>query len=257
MKNRLTYILSFLVLCLGTMSAQQEQSGNLIQSISFSPQFFQIKPAFNYGLTHRGINLKVVYEAKKITNSKTWTYSSSFAFGPSYNRGLGLTWHLTPVDLYKGYHVRDTEKYPFEIGPYFSANYQWQLYPELQSGHMNWLTAYEFGVRGTLGITVFQRKWNITLSSAVVSLSSKRKDSPEDYFYDLGLKDFIGNAHSNFSFGYNDQYNHTDLKISLIPQTSKRLTYSYSYEYVGQHFDVNDRMMWHSFTMNWKLGKIN
>ncbi|MEE9462633.1 MAG: hypothetical protein V3V53_12420 [Bacteroidales bacterium] len=33
------------------------------------------------------------------------------------------------------------------LGPYLGLNYQFQLYPELQSGHLHWFTFYDLGPR--------------------------------------------------------------------------------------------------------------
>src|SRR5210317_753440 len=92
----IVFIFALFLICNGTEA--QVLNRSVVHTISFSPQFFQIKPSANYGLVHRGLNLEMAFQRIKETDASHLSYEGSFAFGLNYNRGIGLTWHLTPID---------------------------------------------------------------------------------------------------------------------------------------------------------------
>ncbi len=223
--------------------------------ISFKTQFFQIKDGFNYGLAHSGLNLAAGYSFEKTSEKRSFSYAADLAFGANFNKGVGLAWHLKPVEFFYGYRVNKSESWPVILGPYFSTNYHWQLYPELQSGHMFWFTALEVGPRVILSKAHKNRTFLLRFSNSFAGLTSRPEPATESYFYSLGLGDFIENAHSDLKFGFNDLLNHSILEIEMLPKPGKRLSLAYEFEHFQYHKNPKWSYITHSFNLKWKIGK--
>jgi hypothetical protein len=223
-----------------------------VHSISFKPQYFQIKESFNYGLVHDGLNLGVEYTLTKRTENIMFSYSPEFSFGINYAQGVGMAWYLQPVDIFYGWKIG---KHNLFIGPYFSMNYQWQLYPELQSGHLYWYSSFELGPQLMLDVFIGQTKLNIMFSNVFLGWVSRPEPQPtnEVYFYSLAASDWIGNAHQDLTFGFNNLFNNTILKIEL--DSDRKVKWGYEFNYFGYFEDPKVQYMSHAITMKWKLGK--
>ena len=140
----LLYLSLFLVLLFMVPNIfAQKAEQKAVHSISLSPKFVQIKDAFNYGLNFNGLNLEVGYLLEKKSESHLFTYSANLAFGANYNNGIGLFWQFKPVDIFYGFDISNKKDNIIFIGPYFQTFYNWQLYPELQSGQMFWLFSFK------------------------------------------------------------------------------------------------------------------
>ena len=141
-------------------------------------------------------------------------------------------------------------------GPYASGNYQWQIYPEMQSGHLYWRSAFEIGPRLIASIPFQDRAVVITLGTAIASLGSRPMERTELYHYSTTMVDFISSPHQNISFGSQNKWNHIELELELAnPARNLQLGYKLDYsDYLGE---PGYKCMIHSIIMNWSLGKSN
>jgi len=224
--------------------------------VSYKTQFFQIKDAFNYGLVYSGVNLKGAYSFVLTTEKTTFSYNPDLAFGFNFNKGIAMAWHFKPVDLFYGWNANKTKTKPFIIGPYFATNYNWQLYPYLQSGHMLWFSSLEIGPRILFSTPIKNKLFKFTFSNSLAGWASRPEPGTETYFYSLKFSDFFNNAHSNLMFGSFDLFNHTSLEIEMKNTSGKRLSFAYEFEYFGYYNDPRLSYIAHSINLNWRVGKI-
>ena len=225
-------------------------------SIILKTQFFQIKEGFNYGLVFNGLNVCGRYTFEKSFNNSMLSYAPGLSFGANYNRGIGMSWGLTPVDLFYGVDINKNASQGLFLGPYVSTIYSWQLYPELQSGHMFWFTSFELGPRLIGRFPILNKKVNFRLSSSVAGFNAHSKPVTETYYYALAFSDFVGNAHEQMEFGTLNVYNHTNLEVELVNNTPKRLSLAYEFEYFGYFRDIKFELLAHSLNLKWKIGKL-
>jgi len=223
--------------------------------VSFKTQFIQIKDAFNYGLVYNGLNLKGSYSFVLSSDKFTFSYNPDLAFGAMFNKGVAMAWHVKPIDLFYGWKVNKSETKPLTIGPYFATNYNWQLYPYLQSGHMFWFSALEFGPRFLFTTPIKSKVFRITLTNSLAGWTSRPEPATETYFYSLTFSDFVNNAHSNMKFGSFDLFNHTTLEIALAHAKDKKMSIGYEFEYFGYFDDPRLSYMAHSINLIWKVGR--
>lgn len=254
--RRTLFIFLFLGIALihGKMVAQKvnQKPPSKRHSISLKTEFIQLKDQFNYGLVFNGLNLGIDYSFTKSFGNGLLEYGAGLGFGANYNKGIGLSWRLKPIDIFYGRKINAKNIYP---GAYFASNYQWQLYPELQSGHMFWFTAIEIGPQIVVELPYKARTIKVTFSNSIAGLNSRPVPATELYYYSLQVADFFSNGHQNLKFGTYNRFNHTRLKIELVKKAHKRLGFAYIFEYFGYYQNPKINIMNHALQLKWKIGK--
>jgi hypothetical protein len=245
------------ILMFSSNLSAQDTIKKSIHSISLKSQFFQFKDEFNYGLVFSGLNLAGWYSLEKTNEKSTFKYTPELSFGANYSKGVGLAWGIVPIDIFYGFQTKNIKNYPLTIGAYFTTDYNWQLYPELQSGHMFWFTSIEIGPQVICLVPIKQRSLKITLSSSLAGFTSRPKPSTESYYYSLTLSDFLTNANSNLEFGSYNLFNHTNLEVELLNVKKKRLSLAYEFEYFGFYKEPKLSYLSHSLNMKWKIGNYD
>jgi hypothetical protein len=242
------------ILLLNTIGLSAQDPGKKMhQSISFKSGFIQIKDEFNYGLVNNGLDLAGEYALTLPGVRKTFAFKAGLSFGANYKQGLGLAWSCKPLDVYYGFRLNNNPLVPLTLGPYVAGYYMWQLYPELQSGKMFWLSSYELGPRILISLPVKNRTLHLSVSSSLASLNSRPEMKTEEYYYSLTFADFITNPHSNMTFGFLDVFNHTQFILELA-DPDKKMSVAYEFNYIGYLNPPNFKYLSHSILLKWKIG---
>ena len=197
------------------------------RELVFNAKFIQIKEEANYGLVNRGLNLQCGYFQRNNRPNFLLDFRGDFSFGANYRQGIGLFWQLKPIDI----HIAKGKEKTSSTGPYASMNYQFQLYPELQSGHLFWFTHHEIGIRHLRSLTFAKRQWELGASAAVLGLTSRPEKLPqsESLFYDLSGKYIFKSQHSNMKLQTLNRFIHLNTYLKL--QSVKRWTFAYEIDY--------------------------
>ena len=169
-------------------------------------------------------------------------------------KGIGLGLILKPVDFYYGFKLSERGSVKLVLGPYLAGIYKWQLYPELQSAQMFWISSWEIGPRLRLSIPLKGRTLNFSLANAVLSLNSRPDLAKEEYYYSLSLSDILSNPHSNMKPGFQDLHNHIMLGLSWV-LPDRRFTIGYELEYESYSDYPEFKYILHTIGLNWKIGK--
>ena len=222
-------------------------------SITFETQFTQVKDEFNYGLVYSGIKLVAGYRFDKISEKNVFEYTPEIGFGGIFNKGAGFAWEFKPIDIFYGYKIGSKS---LTIGAYFSTNYQWQQYSELQGGRLFWFSSIEVGPQLMFSFPLKSKSIKIVFSNSLAGFTSRPEPGTETYFYSFNLSEFISSAHSNLTFGSYNLFNHTNFEIGLHNKTRKRFSFAYEFEYFGYYQTPAVSYLNHSLNLKWKIGKI-
>ena len=231
----------------------QDAGRESAHSLSFSPGFSQIRDEFNYGLVNNGLNLVGAYSFVSSSDRNRFLYRTELGFGINYRQGLGMTWTLKPFDLCYGFLLNSNPDLSVTLGPYAAGYYMWQLYPELQSGQMFWLSSYEIGPKILISLPVKSKMMNLSFATSIASLNSRPEVQTETYFYSLTLADFAKNVHSNMQFGSVNLFNHIVFALEL-KDPGKKFSFGYEFGFIGYSDAPAFRFISHSIMMNWKIG---
>ena len=256
MKYYVGLIVTTVMLTFTSELSAQDTLGRKTQSLTLKTEYFQLKDKFNYGLVYNGLNLGVRYSLEKEFENAAFAYSPEISFGANFNKGIGLSWGFVPIDVFYGYKINSSETKPFTMGANLLFNYNWQLYPELQSGHMFWFTSIELGPQGILILPLKGRKIKITFSNSLVGFTSRPDFVTESSYYSLGISDFVTNGHKNLQFGSYNYFNHTDIEIELLNKRNKRFSLAYEFEYYGYYEVPKLSYLSHALNFKWKIGKL-
>jgi hypothetical protein len=255
--NRLIRLIFLVYIALfSSMLMAQDRVIHKNHSLSLNIQFIQIKDEFNYGLVFSGVNLGVRYSFVKTSDRYTLSCAPDLAFGPNFKKGIGIAILFRPINLFYGFNVTKSNVKPLTIGPYLATNYQWQAYPELQSGHMFWFTSLEAGPRLLLMMPFKGKLFKITLSNSIAGWTSRPEPATETTFYSIKFSDFFRNAHSNLQFGSYNLFNHTNFEIELVNTKGKKLSVAYEFEYFGYYQEPRYQCLLNTLNLKWKIGKI-
>ncbi|MCP4123168.1 MAG: hypothetical protein GY751_15550 [Bacteroidetes bacterium] len=237
------------------VSAAQDSTSSKKHFIYTDPEFFQVKDGFNYGLVFNGINLGAGYTFEKVTSSYTLAYTTGFAFGADFKKGVGMNWNFRPVDLSMRFKVDQNRRIPVNLGPYVMVDYNWQLYPELQSGHMFWFSSMELGASLGFQVPVKERTLKFGFTNSIAGFGSRPVPGTETHFYTLDFKSFFRNAHSNLTFGSYNLFDHTTGSLDVISQKGKRFSFGYRIEYFGYYKEPQLSYISHAVSLKWRVGK--
>ncbi len=224
------------------------------QYMTLKTAFFQIKDDFTYGLVFNGVNLAGRYTLEKTTEKKTFIYAPEISLGANYNIGAGLSLGFVPIDVFYGYQTDIIPSKPSILGAYFSTNYNWQFYPELQGGQMYWFTSIEIGPQFVLTLPVRKTSLKFIFSNSVAGFTSRPKPQTESYFTSRKFSDFVSNAHSNLQFGSYNSFNHTYFEVELL-RKDKKLSFAYAFEYYGYYNEPGLNFVSHAINLIWKIGQ--
>ncbi|MFO7889873.1 MAG: hypothetical protein R6V04_05995 [bacterium] len=256
MHRHIKIILSLIMIILTTSVKAQDIDINNKQFIHLKLQHSQTKDTFTYGLVFKGVNFVIGYSLIKKTEQRIFFCSPDLTLGINSNKGVGLSFQFTPIDLGYGFQLNDSKISPVFLGPSVATHYRWNLYPEIQSGQMYWFTSIELG--STLIVQHPWKKmlWKVTLTNSLAGWCSRNPPCTEKYFFSLKFSDFIHNAHSHFKFGSFNLFNHTVLDILALNLLSKRISLGYEFEYLGYFQSPKLQYLTHSLNLRWKIGKL-
>ena len=223
--------------------------------LDFGAGFFQVKDGKNYGLVFNGGMLNTSFMLRGHHGNHLYDYRVDFGFGPSFAKGIaGINIKLNLVNMDYCFRLAGNNSFSLYLGPYLGLNYQFQLYPELHSGHLLWFTFYDLGPRLILEADLWEQHFRFSFSGAVLGLVSRPVEMNEVYYYSLKVSDIIGKLHSNFKGGSIDVMNHIDFETEWkIPGSVKSsLAYRLEYQYYRPQASLD--YLSHTIMYRMKLG---
>lgn len=234
------------------VNAQDEGKGSYLD---FGADFFQVKDEKNYGLVFNGGKVDFSYIWRGTVGNSQINYRGDFGFGPSFSKEIaGINIKINPLNLDYSFQLVNKPSARLFLGPYASMNYQFQLYPELQSGHALWFTFYDLGPRLILETRQWEQDFRISFSTAVVGLVSRPVEMNEEYYYTLNVGDIMQKMHSNFTFGSLDILNHIELEAEWKIPGSRKSNLAYRFEYLQFSPQASLDYMAHVIVYRMKLG---
>lgn len=247
-----------ILIVLSAFSLKEAQGQEIVYQDSSQHQLsiglngIQIKDQFNYGLVFNGLDLSVGYIYTRTFETSRLQYEADLRFGANFNKGVGLNWRFMPVDLFWGASLPNRPGY---IGGYFADIYAWQLYPELQSGHLFWMTSMEIGPRLSLQVPHKTYTFQFVISNSIAGFISRPSPSTETYYYSLSLGDFIDFAHQDLEISTVNRFNHSSLSLLATKQDWNRLSIGYTFEYFGYFKNPKWHSINHHVSFRWKIAR--
>jgi len=235
--NKTFTIIIVLILSADIANSQMEKSH--FQAISLN--FLQIKEELNYGMVFQGPGLGYAYSAQWQNDKHRIQYEGRITFSTPLTRGIiAASFNIVPVRL--DYLFKVGSDKAFSIGPYFTMEYNYEIYPDLQSGYSYWLTHFSLGGALNYSFDIQQHQFDLIFHTTLLGITSRNPVYDDPYFFDLGLGYVLGYLHQDFQFGSLNRYNQSELEIRWQPKSLSRLAFEYAFQYYG-YFDEPELTM--------------
>jgi hypothetical protein len=163
------------------------------------------------------------------------TYEYELGAGILFSREIpALGFYLKPADLAYLFRFRVAGNDLF-AGPELKLEYNYNLYPDLQSGFDYWFTSLAPGINAFYDLNYGGSSFRIKISSSLAGLTSRQQSYRDPYFYDLGVKYAIKHLNQDFTIGSFNRFSSAGLEILWKPKPDSRLIFGYILKYSGYY----------------------
>jgi hypothetical protein len=225
--------------------------GQIKQTHIIVISFLQLKDDFNLGMVFNGVQPEYRYGISWKIGESELLYQPKIAFGAAFSRGMtGYQINFAPVNVSWVIPFYNRDGHTLKAGTNFAANYSYQMYPDLHSGHL-----FRSGEIGLSPRFEYQYQWNqkrIAVSaqnSLLGFVSHTQKNDP--YFYSFNASDFFIRPHEDMKFGSFNNYDHTVISVEFAPDIRKIHSFLWELDYFGSFYGTQFQRLNHSLI--WKI----
>ncbi len=235
-KNNLKdFPLIILLLLFFTHGSAQDKA--FFRNSFYTAGYNQVNEGANYGLIFRGPGINYGMTWINYNDQSYLTYEYELGVGIMFSKQIpALGFYLKPVDI--AYLLKmplaDEKLY---LGPLIKLEYNYELYPDLQSGFDYWFTNLNLGIGAMYDLNLRKSSFLIRLNSSVIGLLSRQEAYRDPYFYDIGFKYAVKHLHQDLYLGTFDDYNVSTFEVLFRPDSKSGLTFGYFLKYSGYFHD--------------------
>ncbi|MFZ0283583.1 MAG: hypothetical protein WAL29_18160 [Bacteroidales bacterium] len=207
------------------------QENTFSRNSSLTAGFLQIKESANIGLVFKG---PAIYYGMdwNIKNDKSLiTFGYDLGLGILFSREMpALAFYLKPVDFAYLFKIHAAGN-DLHLGPSLKVEYNYSLFPELQSGFDYWFTNMSLGINARYDFNLANYSFQVKVESSLIGLTSRQPFYRDPHFYDLGIKYAIRHLNQDLTFGSFMRFNSGTLEILMKSKPESRLTFGYVLKY--------------------------
>lgn len=214
-----------------------------------SAGYLQVNEDANFGLVFKGPALDFGMSWEIGNEHGIIIYEYELGGGIIFSRDIpALGFYLKPFDLAYIFRMPLAETILF-VGPSFKMEYNYNLYPELQSGFDYWFTNSAFGVYALCNLTLRNSSFRIKFNSSVAGFTSRQENYRDPYFYDIGFKYAIRHLNQDLTFASFNSFCTSTLELLWKPKADSRLALGYALKYSGYYQSPEISMVTQSFKL--------
>jgi hypothetical protein len=226
--KKIIVFLTFLLLLASLSGAQQLRSHDHTVALNF----IQIKEQANYGLVFKGPGLGYAYSALWENEKRILDYEGRFSFNVPVTREIFAA-AVNFVPLKFDYLFKTDADGKLCIGPYAMIDYNYELYPDLQSGYSYWFTHFSLGGAVRYSFETKGNRFDLAFHTTLLGMTSRQPVYDDPYFFDLGFGDIVRFVNQDLQFGSWNRYNQSEVEVRWTPARESRFAYAYSFQYYG------------------------
>ncbi len=216
--------------------------------------FKQIKESANFGLVFSGANIKYGHYWAKSENFRILSIENEIGVCIPFSKGIpALDIYLKPAEI--SYLFCTSGKNTLAIGPLVKFEYNYTLYPQLQSAFDYWFTNFSLGANSVYNFSIANQPLSARLKFTLCGFTSRQPDYRNPYWYDIGFKHAIKHLNSDFEFSTLNKFNTTDFELLWKPKTSSRITWAYCFNYSGYFETPEISMISHNIKLTFNPKK--
>jgi hypothetical protein len=183
----------------------------------------------NYGFVFNGPQLQ--YGRNWLWNKKSVAYGLESQLGVAVlsNKGSCIDFHLSPVN----FDCLFNPVQPVWLGPCLISDYNYDFYPDLQTGHDFWFSHYSIGLSFVYRKAIRNKLLSVRFKSALFGFTSRTPNDFDALFFNVGFKYAVEDLHKNMQFLSVSQYRVFRFEANLKPQKAKRIDLSCLVDYMN------------------------
>lgn len=226
-----------------SLHGQQKQAE---RTTLLSAAFLQFSEGANFGLVFSGPGLTYGLNWDCATDKRLVSYHFNLGFGALFSKGiLGARFYLKPADL--SYLLRINDR--LSAGPVLKWEYNYNVYPDLQSGFDYWFTNISLGLGARYDLSLGDAGLRLGLHSSLAGLTSRQEAYRDPYFYDLGLGHALRHLHQDLAFGSFGSFLVGGFEALWTPSPGARHSFGYAMDYYGYFKSPGLTVLNHSVKM--------
>jgi len=220
----------------------------------FVSGFVQLKEGLNLGMVFDGFQLEYRYGAHWNIKNHEICYQPAFGAAYVFQNGAlkqlmdDVQIHFTPINVTWTMPLYDVSGHTFKGGLNFIADYNYQDYNDLHDDPLFWNSEIGFSP-----VIQYHFQWNdkritVGLRNSLFGFTSHIQGY-DPYFWQYTFKDVFIKPHTDLKFGSFNNYNHTNFSLEFVPNTAKRHSIGYEFDYLGlfygnQFYRINHNLIW-------------
>jgi hypothetical protein len=229
MKRSLVFCIAYI---LAILSVYPQESKTHDHAVALN--FLQIKEEANYGLVFKGPGLGYAYSFNWENEKRILDYEGRFSFNvPMTREIIAASINFVPVRF--DYLFKTSNESKVCIGPYAIMDYNYELYPDLQSGYSYWFTNFSLGGTVKYAFRLKENQFDLHFHTTLLGLTSRQPVYDDPYFFDLSFGDIMKFVHQDLQFGGWGSYNQSEIELTWQSRPDSRLAYAYSFQYYGYY----------------------
>jgi len=199
---------------------------NTVERIAFTKAgTFQIKESANFGLVFTGPVIDYGMTWNILNDKRLIICEYEVGVGIPFSKKIAsLGIFLKPVDAAYMFKI-PLPGNKFYLGPAIKLEYNYNLYPELQSAYDYWFTNLSFGIGARYDFNYMGSLFRINLNSSFFGSVSRQKEYRDPYFYDIGFKYAVKHINQDLGFASVSDFNNTSMEILWKPKLDSRFSF--------------------------------
>jgi hypothetical protein len=210
------------------------QEKSVSRNSFLSAGYRQIKEDANFGLVFKGPEVNYGMTWNILKNRSLIIYEFELGLGIPFSREIpSLAFYLKPVDLACTFRIMEENN--FFIGPSLAVEYNYNLYPDLQSGFDYWFTNFSLGARAIYDFNYKSSAFRIMINTSLFGLTSRQDDYRDPYFYDIGFNYAVKHLNQKLNFGSIKSFNSVNFELLWKAKPDSRFMFGYQFKYSGYY----------------------
>jgi hypothetical protein len=203
----------------------------------------QVKEDANFGMVFTGAGFNYGMNRSFVNEKRIITLETEVGFQVLFSRKIpALDFYIKPVDMSYMFKCSSSGR-ALHIGPFVKLEYDYYMYPQLQSGFDYWFIRLSLGINALYRFMLLNSSFNVKFGSSVFGIVSRQPEYRDPYFFDIGIKYAIRHMHQSLAFASFNSFNTADLEIMWKKSRNSRISIGYSLKYSGYYNEPDINMI--------------
>ena len=248
--SKYAIVFFWLTMIITPLHSQVKQSHDVVAG------FLQLKDGLNLGMVFNGFQLEYRYGVKWQVNNHEIYYQPRFGAGYVFQNGVleqvmdDVQLHIAPVNVTWTMPLYRKNGRLLDGGINFIADYNYQDYNDLHDALLFWNSEIGFSPVIRYGMQWNNKRIYAVLQNSLFGFTSHIQGY-DAYFWQKTFKDLFVKPHTDMKFGSFNNYNHTNVSFEFVPNTLKKRSLTYEFDYLG--FYYGNKLSRISHNLIWRI----